>query len=151
MSGWASSRECPAGQSSAAPVSSAAPTKKHLIEAAPFGRLNQMLRKAVRELCPPSRILGGSGVGVQAKKSWKPGLGAGPLSAGLCADSAASIAMRQTSSISISQHVACPVHVETQCCHPTCAVHMASYAYGITCILPWPLAKSSFYLKLSQN
>ena len=35
----------PAGQSSAAPVSSAAP--KHLIEAAPFGRLDQMLRTTV--------------------------------------------------------------------------------------------------------
>ena len=37
----------PAGRSSAAPVSSAAPKKKHLIEAAPFGRLDQMLRTTV--------------------------------------------------------------------------------------------------------
>ena len=32
----------PAGRSSAARVSSAAPKKNHLIEAAPFGRLDQM-------------------------------------------------------------------------------------------------------------
>ena len=38
----------PAGRSSAAPVSSAAPKKKHLIEAAPFGRLDQMLRTTVQ-------------------------------------------------------------------------------------------------------
>ena len=37
----------PAGRSSAGPVSSAAPKKKHLIEAAPFGRLDQMLRTTV--------------------------------------------------------------------------------------------------------
>ena len=34
-------------RSSAARVSSAAPKKKHLIEAAPFGRLDQMLRTTV--------------------------------------------------------------------------------------------------------
>ena len=32
----------PVGRSSAARVSSAAPKKKHLIEAAPFGRLDEM-------------------------------------------------------------------------------------------------------------
>ena len=37
----------PAGRSSVAPVSSAAPKNKHLIEAAPFGRLDQMLRTTV--------------------------------------------------------------------------------------------------------
>ena len=37
----------PVGRSSVAPVSSAAPKKKHLIEAAPFGRLDQMLRTTV--------------------------------------------------------------------------------------------------------
>ena len=37
----------PAGRSSAAPVSSAAPKKKHLIEAVPFGRLDQMLQTTV--------------------------------------------------------------------------------------------------------
>ena len=37
----------PAGRSLAAPVSSAAPKKKHLIEAALFGRLDQMLRTIV--------------------------------------------------------------------------------------------------------
>ena len=40
--------------------------KKHLIEAAPFGCLDQMLRMAVQGrvlggLCPPSQKLGGSG------------------------------------------------------------------------------------------
>ena len=35
-------KPCPAGRSPAAPVSSAAPKKNHLIEAAPFGRLDQM-------------------------------------------------------------------------------------------------------------
>ena len=35
------------GRSSAAPMSSAAPKKKHLIEAAPFSRLDQMLRTTV--------------------------------------------------------------------------------------------------------
>ena len=37
----------PAGRSYAAPVSSAAPKKKHLIEAAPFGRLDQILSASV--------------------------------------------------------------------------------------------------------
>ena len=37
----------PAGRSLAAPVSSAARKKRHLIEAAPFGRLDQMLRMTV--------------------------------------------------------------------------------------------------------
>ena len=36
------------GRSSAAPVSSAAPKKKHLIKAALFGRLDQMLWMAVQ-------------------------------------------------------------------------------------------------------
>ena len=39
----------PARQSWAAPVSSAAPKKKHLIEAAPFGRLDQIHWPAVNE------------------------------------------------------------------------------------------------------
>ena len=37
----------PDGRSSAAPVSSTAPKKNHLIEAAPFGRLDQMWRTTV--------------------------------------------------------------------------------------------------------
>ena len=40
-------RRTAAGRSSAARVSSAAPKKNHLIEAAPFGRLDQMLRTTV--------------------------------------------------------------------------------------------------------
>ena len=47
-----------AGPSWAAPVSSAVPKKKHLIEAAPFGRLDQMLRTG---RCPPQLKIGGSG------------------------------------------------------------------------------------------
>ena len=41
----------------AAPVSSAAPKKNHLIEAASFGRLDQMLRTAVQEGTYPTMTL----------------------------------------------------------------------------------------------
>ena len=47
---------------SAVPVSSTAPKKKHLIKAAPFGRLDQMLSTIVwGGLCPPSQKSGGLG------------------------------------------------------------------------------------------
>ena len=46
--GWLSDgRRMVVGRSSTAPVSSAAPKEKHLIEAAPFGRLDQMWRTIV--------------------------------------------------------------------------------------------------------
>ena len=53
------------GRLSAAPVSSVAPKKKHLIEAATFGRLDQMLSTIVYGgvwgfVSPPARGLGGS-------------------------------------------------------------------------------------------
>ena len=60
------------GRSSAAPVSSAAPKKKHLIEAAPFGRLDQMLStvvqgRGVRGLCPLAKNRGSGGQRPPAK------------------------------------------------------------------------------------
>ena len=61
----------PAGRS---PVSSAAPKKKHLIEAAPFGRLDQMLWTTVEGaegpggLCPSSQNRGFWGAAPPSQK-----------------------------------------------------------------------------------